>query len=239
MRSDVVLGALAIAMVYPSTAAGLDWQQRPVEEVEFAVTATVSGATIPYPAALESGYDGAWVFGSLSQGAAYVGAAQTFSVPSSRTLNSVQLRVGLFDSSIPTGQFEVAIHRFDVQTGCPAEKLVSLLANANAYQYPAAANVPASAFDFASFNLTLKQGDVYALVVTPTATFTGGNLTLQAATNIYAGGSAYILLPGSGACLTFGPDPIPSVPTLSPWLLIGLNAILVALAARNRGRGAR
>jgi hypothetical protein len=181
-----LFGAVSASVAgHDCSAQGVIWQ--PVTgEVEFGVTAIVGGTPIQSPSALESGYNGAWTFGNTP----YRGMAQTFTVPSLRTLQSVQLRVGLFNYPA-TGQFELAICTFDSLSGTPSSKLASVLADAQNYEFDML-NVPVSSFDFASFNVSLNPAQTYALAVTPTATF-AGTLALQAATDIYPGGEPYAL----------------------------------------------
>jgi hypothetical protein len=187
----VVFGISAIGTAHHCQSQVLLWQPLPLQEVEFGVTAMSDGVFIQAPSALEDGYNGAWWWGNSEDGLTY-GMAQTFLVPSSRTLKSIQLRVGRFDFEQPSGEFEVAIYRFDSQSGTPAERLAAVLANAEDYPF-VLTSVPVSSFDFSGCNLALKPSETYALAVTPTATFSGGLMTLQAATDIYTVGSAYFL----------------------------------------------
>jgi hypothetical protein len=161
------------------------WQPLP-GEVEFSITSDVSGVSVESPKALEGGYNGAWWFGDFP----YNGIAQTFTVDSSRLMKSATLRLGGFDFRHASGQIEIALVQFDTATQIPVSKLGSIVVNASSYQFDLL-SVPRSSFNFSSFGIILNPQNTYAVVVLPTATFTGGLMTLQAATDIYPGGSAY------------------------------------------------
>src|SRR5262249_8478174 len=85
---------------------------------------------------------------------------------------------------------EIALFQFDAATQTPVNKLGSILVDVSSYQFDLV-SVPRSSFDFSSSGISLSAGNTYALAVLPTATFTGGLMSLQAATDIYPGGSAY------------------------------------------------
>lgn len=165
------------------------WQSLP-NEVEFGVTASIGGSLVQSPSAFEPGYDGAWLFGNSM----FYGMGQTFIVSSTRTLQSIELRVGGMNAQPTYGQFEVAIYEFDPISASPTLKLGAVLANAQDYYNIDLVNAPVSSFDFSSFDISLQSGKTYALAVTPTDTFTGGLLSLQAALDIYPGGTAYSLV---------------------------------------------
>jgi len=187
----IAFGISALGTAHHCQSEVLHWQPFPWE-VEFGVTAVSDGVLIRSPWTIEEGYNGGWWWGT-QDGLAY-GMAQTFLVPSSRTLKSIQLRVGRITFPQPSGEFEVAIYGFDSQNGTPAERLAAVLANAEDYPFELT-SVPMSSFDFSGCNLALKPSVTYALVVTPTATFNGGLMSLAGATDIYPGGSAYFLYP--------------------------------------------
>ena len=117
--------------------------------------------------------------------------AETFSVPSLRQLQSIQLRVGLANNIPAIGQFEVALYRWDPLNAAFDSKLAAVLADAQDYQFDLL-HVPVSSFDFSSFNVSLNPLENYAFAVTPTSTFSG-TLTLQGARSIYPGGEAFSL----------------------------------------------
>lgn len=192
-RLIVLFAAVSVwATAHDCPAQGVLWQPVPQEEVEFGVSAVFGDMPVQFPSVFETGYNGAYYFGF--DGLSFQGMAQTFTIPSLRTLQSIELRVGRFSvwQSV-SGQFEVAIYRFDALSGTPADKLAGVLANAqDYYQFDLVSNVPVSSFDFSSFNVSLNPAETYALAVTPTATFVG-LLTLQAAGDIYPGGTAYSL----------------------------------------------
>jgi len=172
------------------------------DEVEFGVTATVGGVTEQTPSAFESGYNGAWVFASPI----YYGMGQTFTVPSSRALQSIELRVGGVNNQPASGQFEVAVYLFDPLSNAPRRKLASVLADAQSFDQIDLTKVPVTSFDFSSFNILLDPAETYALSATPTSTYAGGALTLQAAQDIYPHGNPYSLslVPEPGAVALFG-----------------------------------
>lgn len=195
--SIVLSGISVLAIASPTRAENIglqdiegDWLQVQIADVEFGVTSLLNGTPVQSPFPLENGYNGAYVFGNPVEGP-WTGVAQTFNVASSRTLQSIDLRVGRFGNKIPSGQFEVAVYRFTSLSWSPSEKLAAVSANAADYFFDIL-SVPVSSFDFSDFNIPLNPAEVYALAVTPTATFRGGHLTLQAATDIYPGGSAFI-----------------------------------------------
>lgn len=213
-RLIVLFGVSALAAAYDCGAQVFHWQPLGPGEVEFGVTAVIGGIPVQSPSVLEAGYNGGWWFGNPWSGNPYNGMAQTFIVQSPRTLQSIELRVGRFNEQ-PSGQFEVAIYRFDTLSGNPAEKLAAVLANAEDYPF-AILSVPVSSFDFSSFNVSLNSAETYALAVTPTSTFAGGLLTLQSAGDIYPGGQAYSLSdtqPPQVSCLALKPSTLFSNPS--------------------------
>ena len=66
------------------------WQRLNAGIAEWGITSLVGGVNTQSPSALESGYNGAYGFGVSP----YWGFAQSFTVPSDRTLTSIQLRLG-------------------------------------------------------------------------------------------------------------------------------------------------
>lgn len=184
-QSIALFGAvIAFASGHVCSAQSVIWEPL-TSQMEFGATAVVGGTQIESPSAIESGYNGALFFGASTVN----GLAQTFTVPSSRLLQSIQLRVGQFNNQVPTGQFELAIYTFDSLSGAPGSSLASVLANAQDFQF-SIFDVPVSSFDFTKLNVWLNPAQTYALVVTPTVTFTG-MLALQSGSDIYAGGTAY------------------------------------------------
>ena len=151
--------------------------------VQFGVTAVVGGVAEQSPAVIGSAR-GAFVFGDPTY---FWGAGQTFTVPSLRTLQSVELRVGRFNNTPSTGQFEVAI--YDGGT-----KLAGVLANADYYWQFSLQDPPVSSFSFAGLGVLLSPTKTYFLSVEPTSTYAGGLLTLAGFDRPYSGGSAYELV---------------------------------------------
>ena len=176
--------------VTPSLAADLEWESwhGGIEEVEFGITSEVEGNTIQGPWVFESGHNGAYGFG----GEHYYGWGQTFAVESERTLLSVDLRVGGFGHGNTSGEFEVAVYEFDEVNSIPGPKIAYTLEDASDYTYPLS-SVPVSSFDLSSFNATLKSTQTYAVAVTPGPSFSGDQLTVQSAIDIYSGGCSYEL----------------------------------------------
>jgi hypothetical protein len=160
------------------------------DEVEFGVTAVVGGAREQSPSTIETGYNGAWIFGDDDY---FYGIGQTFNVSSLRTLESIELRVAGYDFRQASGQFEVAVYRFDTVASTPAEKLVSVIANAEDYSHLDATRAKLASFDFSSSNLLLNPAETYALSVVPTDSYTGGPMTLQSGFNTYSDGNPYLL----------------------------------------------
>jgi hypothetical protein len=213
-----------LVFAYPCRATVFEWKQIPQEDVEYGVTALVEGVPILNPTTLETGYSGAYWWGNPIYGLEFTGIAQTFTVPSLRTLQSIQLRVGSFNYDQPSGPFEVSIFKFDSLSGSPVEELAAISANAEDYLFELN-SVPVSSFDFSSYNLTLDPTETYALTVTPTATFGGGLLTLQSATDIYPDGSAYFLGKSPAS-----PAPVPEPSAM--WLLVSGIAGLIGFRRR-------
>jgi hypothetical protein len=194
------------------------WQARSSDEVEFGVTALVGNVREQSPSTIESGYNGAWDFGSET----HFGIAQTFTVSSLRTLESIELRVAGFDRRRPSGQFEVAVYRFNPVDSVDEEKLASALRNAEDYSHLELTMAVLVSFDMSSFNVLLNPEETYALTVTPTATYTGGPMTVQSALDIYPGGKPYH---------------VSVVPEPAAWLLVtiaGLAWLLCRPAAQLR-----
>jgi hypothetical protein len=175
-----------------------NWTPR-VEDLQFGITASIGGVREQSPSSIEPDYKGAFVFGCCS----YYGIGQTFTVPTFRTLESLELRVGGFRLEPTTGQIEIAILRFDSNAGLPREKLAAVLADAADYYLFDVTNVPVTSFDFSKFELLLSPAETYALSVTPTSTFEGGGLTIQSNVDVYTGGRAYLVFvvpePSTGA----------------------------------------
>lgn len=223
-----IASALAAARVCP---AQTNIWRAASGEVQFGVTALVGGVAVQSPSALEAGYNGAWVFGAPL----LYGMGQTFTVPSSRTLQSIQLRVAGMNDQPVTGQFEVAIYDFDIQSDSPDQKLAAVLANAQDYYQIDLTQAPVTSFDFSSFDVSLDPSQTYALSVMPTSTYAGGSLTVQAALDIYPGGSAYYVSvipePGSFALCGLG---LVFLLGLTQRRRVGREPALAAQASRGR-----
>ena len=192
------------------------WQRLNYGIAEFGITAVAGGVTNQSPSALETGYNGAYGFG-VSPG---WGFAQSFTVPSDRTLNSIQLRLGGGGNPTGQGQFSLSVYQFNQQTDTPGSLLGVVGADAANYQYDIF-NVPVSSFDFSSLNIPLYASAAYAWVLTPASPSWSGSITIQAAVaSLYPGGFAYAL----------NPTPEPATPLL---LVLGA-ATLVACRSHKK-----
>jgi hypothetical protein len=156
-------------------------------DVEFSITSDISGVSVVSPNTLQTGYDGAWVFGQSS----HKGVAQTFTVGSARTLKSATLRLAGFDFHQPSGQVEIAVFQFNTASQSPSNKLGSFLVNAEDYFF-SLQNAPRSTFNFSSFGIVLNPENTYALAAIASDMFVG-KMTLQGTADIYSGGSTYNL----------------------------------------------
>jgi hypothetical protein len=195
IQAQLIRLAIIISIVFGLTDAhnccaqrSINWQAL-AGEVQFGVTTSVGGSPMQSPSEFETGYHGAWVFGN----SIYYGIGETFSVPSSGTLKSIELRLGGVNGQPTSGQFEVAIYNFNSSSPSLSPILGSVFGDAHDYYGIDLTQVPVSSFDFASLNISLQAGKTFGLAVTPTSTYSGGPLSLQAAVDIYPGGSPFLL----------------------------------------------
>ena len=180
---------------------GISWVPILREDLEFSVTSAAGGVTLTEPSTIAGGYDGAYVFAAPPW---YWGIGQTFNVPSTRLLQSIQLRVGGMNNIPASGQFEIAIYQFDTAHGTSTTKLAGVLANAADYWGYDLVSVPVSSFDFSKFGLVLNANQTYGLAICPTANYSGGSLTLQCGLNVYPDGNSFLLyVPEPGAASLF------------------------------------
>jgi len=203
------VSALACISSFAITCFGQEiiWQKLNYGIAEFGITSVVGGIPAQSPAVFESGYNGAYGFGA-SPG---WGFAQSFSVPSDRSLASIQLRLGGGNPQ-GAGQFLLSLLEFDPQTQTPGPLLGSVTDVGANYRYDLLA-VPISSWDFSGFNILLRATNTYVWTLTPASPSWSGSVSIQAAVaSLYPGGFAYAL------------NPIPEPAT--PWLLaLGLLAL--------------
>ena len=179
IQAQLIRLAITISIVYGLTYAhnccaqgSISWQSL-VGEVEFGVTTSVGGSSVQSPSVFETGYSGAWLLGN----SIYYGIGETFSVPSSGTLKSIELRLGGANRQPTSGQFEVAIYDFNSSSPSLSPILGAVFGDAQDYYGIDVMHVPVSSFDFTSLNISLQAGKTYALAVTPTSTYSGGSLS--------------------------------------------------------------
>lgn len=192
--SKWLLSTCGVALALACPAQNWDWYEQPGQDLQFGISALVSGqpeqdpsvfGSFPYSFGLTSYYGGGW--------------GQTFTVASLRTLQSIDLILGPSSDHPGTGEFELAIYRFNPLSVAQSEKLGFIVANAGDYrQVP----FPVSSFDFSNLNLSLSPAETYAWSVTPKPGFFGAlafaSTGLQNQ-DIYPGGTAFSLIPEPGA----------------------------------------
>jgi hypothetical protein len=218
-KSIIFICLFGILLVPAAFAQRVEWTN---QEVEFAVTALEANSIVQYPWAINPGYNGAWIF----QLDPYGGMGQTFTVPTVRVLQSVQLRVGGFGSPTQTGQFEVSVWEFDNSNNNVAVKLAYADANAEDYRnFALSSNVPVSTFDMSGFGAVLDPSKTYAIEVAPLDSLVG-TLSLQSDMDIYPGGEAYsISQPFDTNNILIGidiagPDEVPEE-SVTPYQVVG------------------
>lgn len=214
LTSALLAILVSITAIIPGFGQGsVTWKQLNNGICEFGITSVAGGVTNQSPSALQSGYDGAYGISSDW------GCAQSFTVPSDRTLSSIQIRLGGGGSPTGRGQFSLSVFQFNQQTGTPDSLLGVIFADAADYQYDML-NVPVSSFDLSSLSIPLYASNAYAWALTPVFSTWSGSLTIQAgAAALYPGGYAYEL--------TRAPEP-------TPLALVGLGAASVTFFRRHQ-----
>jgi len=167
------------------------WTANIGDDLEFGITAQVTGVPENDPWIFEVGYNGAYWFDKDN------GIGQTFSVPSDRQLQSIAVRVNTAGGAF--GEFEVALYAFDAASQTATARLAFTTGNAADYAYNLT-TVPVSEFDLSAFGVMLVAGQTYMLTIRGMEN-SGGSFFVQCGSNLYGGGSVH-----QAAYIQGGPD---------------------------------
>lgn len=183
----------------------IEWHPLGMGVAEFGITSLVGGAPVQSPSALETGYNGAFVFGQDY----YWAFAQSFTVLSDRTLRSIELRLANATNPAAQGQFMLAVTELDPASHLPGPVIGSVTAQAADYHY-SLMNAPVSSFDFSSLNLQLVASKTYAWTLRPLWPPWSGSLYIHSGQqSLYPSGNTYfssnlVPEPATSSLLMFG-----------------------------------